>query len=278
MKTTNKWVGALLIGGFATILSFFFASAINSTLFRFIPPHQILVHTIKIIENFAAMFLAVLIYYKLILKSELKMGIMLLYSTIAAIVERVLFSVLPFSSFSVMLYVLPFVVFSGVALLVTGKLMPVEGIEQTGKSGNTFSSSSATDVEQGGPFASMESPVLQPANDMGDLRKAILNAVKPSLKAPLTAVLCENEQMTITQENGVYLIRGAVSSQNTFGAMVSADFKIKATYTNGKWCILKARVGDKQRMHFVRNFIIGFIISSIIFGILFGIYAYQVWW
>ena len=83
----------------------------------------------------------------------------------------------------------------------------------------------------------------QSAAGMDPMSAAILSAIRPSLKAPLTAVLCGREEMTIRESNGVYEIQGYVHSQNGYGAMIATDFKVTARYYNGNWVILSTSVG-----------------------------------
>ncbi len=58
--------------------------------------------------------------------------------------------------------------------------------------------------------------------------------IKATLKAPSTAVFCKEEELTITEEYGMYLVTGWVDSQNSYGAMVRTYYnKFKIENENG---------------------------------------------
>lgn len=105
------------------------------------------------------------------------------------------------------------------------------------------------------------------------LSAAILNAIRPKLKAPITAVLCSIEEMTITQNHGEYEIQGYVNSQNSYGAMVATDFTVKAVYANNSWVITNSKIGVKLAKNFAKNFTASYI-AFIIFGIVMSILLY----
>ena len=109
--------------------------------------------------------------------------------------------------------------------------------------------------------------------DMDSLSVAILNAIRPTLKAPLTAVLCEKEQMVVTNNNGIFEISGFVNSQNSYGAMIATDFTVKARYENGMWYILNTAVGVKNAKNYAKNFAVNYIIISIFVAVM-GLLGY----
>lgn len=104
--------------------------------------------------------------------------------------------------------------------------------------------------------------------DMDRLCAAILNAIRPQLKAPLTAVLCGREQMIITNNNGVYEVRGIVNSQNSYGALIATDFSVKASYINGSWVISSVSVGKQAAKNYAKNFAANYIIISIFVAVM----------
>ena len=108
---------------------------------------------------------------------------------------------------------------------------------------------------------------------MDSLSVAILNAIRPTLKAPLTAVLCEKEQMVVTNNNGIFEISGFVNSQNSYGAMIATDFTVKARYENGMWYILNTAVGVKNAKNYAKNFAVNYIIISIFVAVM-GLLGY----
>ncbi len=95
----------------------------------------------------------------------------------------------------------------------------------------------------------------------------ILLAVRPQLKAPLTAVLCSREEMSCTPDGlGGYLVNGYVSSHNSYGAYISTDFTVTANYQNGRWIISNPKVGVKQAKQMGKSY--AFIWLIAIFGTL----------
>ena len=56
-----------------------------------------------------------------------------------------------------------------------------------------------------------------------------------TLKAPASAVFCPVEEMTITNENGVYIVQGYVDSQNSYGAMIRTPFKCTVVKKDDGW-------------------------------------------
>ena len=105
------------------------------------------------------------------------------------------------------------------------------------------------------------------------LSGAILNAIRPKLKAPITAVLCGIEEMTITQNYGEYEIQGYVNSQNSYGAMVATDFTVKARFINNTWIITNTAIGVKNAKNFAKSFAANYIAITI-FGIVMAIMLY----
>ena len=105
------------------------------------------------------------------------------------------------------------------------------------------------------------------------LSENLLKAIKPSLKAPLTAVLCSKEEMRITNQNGEYHIEGYVNSQNSYGAMISTDFTATARYSNGTWVITGATVGVKNAKRYAKNFAVNYIVISIFVAVM-GLLGY----
>lgn len=63
-----------------------------------------------------------------------------------------------------------------------------------------------------------------------NLHQQIFEALRPQLKAPLTAVLCEDSEMGVVSDANGYTIRGTVNSQNSYGAMIASDFVVKGKF------------------------------------------------
>lgn len=101
------------------------------------------------------------------------------------------------------------------------------------------------------------------------LSDTILKAIKPSLKAPFTAILCDaNELVIFNSENNTYIIEGYVNSQNTFGAMISTDFTVEVQYQNDMWVVRKTKIGVKNAKKYAKNFAVNYIVLSIFVAIM----------
>ena len=115
-------------------------------------------------------------------------------------------------------------------------------------------------------------------NNMDVLCSSLLNAIKPCLKAPLTAVLCSPEELTITKvsNNGEYNIVGYVNSQNSYGALIKTDVTATAIrLSDGTWVIGKTTVGVQTSKNNAKNFFVNYIVLSIFTGIM-GLLGYYI--
>lgn len=93
-----------------------------------------------------------------------------------------------------------------------------------------------------------------------------------TLKAPLSAVFCPIEEMTITFENGVYVVSGYVDAQNSYGAMVRTPFKITVMNVGGVWknantfissfTTAATSVGARMAIYWI----FGIVMSLVLFG------------
>lgn len=70
------------------------------------------------------------------------------------------------------------------------------------------------------------------------------DVITPTLKAPTTA---EFSKVSVEHEDGteLYRVRGAVDSQNGFGAMVRADFDCNMRYEGGRWGVITQDVTQR---------------------------------
>lgn len=101
------------------------------------------------------------------------------------------------------------------------------------------------------------------------LSDTILKAIKPSLKAPFTAILCDaNELVIFNDEINTYIIEGYVNSQNSFGAMISTDFTVEVQYQNDMWVVRKTKIGVKNAKKYAKKFAVNYIVLSIFVAIL----------
>lgn len=106
-----------------------------------------------------------------------------------------------------------------------------------------------------------------------DLRKAIYDKyceeVKKSLKSPASAVFCNIEELTITDNYGVYVVNGWVDSQNSYGAMIRTNVTLKMMIENGVLVSktnLAISASGKVAKNLVAYYIIGAILTLISFG------------
>lgn len=89
------------------------------------------------------------------------------------------------------------------------------------------------------------------------------------LKTPATAQFCALDEMTVTVNDDIYVVRGYVDSQNSYGAMVRTPFTITVFKENGVWknadkiISTSAIVGGTMISHTILWWILG-IIGSII--------------
>lgn len=108
--------------------------------------------------------------------------------------------------------------------------------------------------------------------DEGIEAKLFAQAVEAqTLKAPATAVFANVEEMTITQDNEVYIVAGWVDSQNSYGAMIRTPFKIRVVKNNGTWKTVDKFVSTdtivRKRMasNYFGYLIIGVVITIILY-------------
>lgn len=101
------------------------------------------------------------------------------------------------------------------------------------------------------------------------LSDAILKAIKPNLKSPLSAILCDAEEFVIRiTENNTYIIEGYVNSQNSYGAMIKTDFTVNAQHKNDSWIVEKTAIGVKNAIIYAKNFITNYILISVFVAII----------
>lgn len=91
------------------------------------------------------------------------------------------------------------------------------------------------------------------------------------LKSPATAQFCDLEEMTITKDNGAYIISGYVDSQNSYGAMIRTPYKLTVFKENGTWknankfISSSVKIGSSVVGLTILYTIIGIIITAILF-------------
>ena len=114
------------------------------------------------------------------------------------------------------------------------------------------------------------------SEEMNALSEALLNSIRPNLKAPSTATLCDSNQLVMTPiGEDVYKVEGYVYSQNGYGAMISTDFSVNATLNHGHWEIRNTILGVKNAKNYAKKFIVRFLII-LIFTVLAGLLGYWI--
>ena len=205
---------------------------------------------IQVIKNLLAIVVAGIVYSKLIAKSGINAGSLLAAAIVSTLVLT-LFSLLVSGrlmlnatlSMVVNLFV-SFIVFTLAGLLIVQNTKPAES-----RGGYTAAGASADPAYSGSTGANcsnFQSAYAQPdasSEDFAGLSDCLLKVIMPSLKAPVTAVLCPVDEMTITNNNGVYTVVGYVNSQNSYGAFIKTDFEATAARFGDTWAISNVAVG-----------------------------------
>lgn len=103
-----------------------------------------------------------------------------------------------------------------------------------------------------------------------EMLDAIIPVVKPTLKAPLTAVFCSAEELSIlAQPDGKVKVVGYVNSQNSYGAMIRTNF----TYTlmknaEGQWVNAGGGLENQAAKNYGSSLIMG-IVTTVLLYLLF---------
>ena len=239
---------------------------------------QIIWAGLWIIMYFGSMFLALTLSNKIIVKAESWTPAGLLISLVFGVATWLVIRILG----RLGLVALAMVYVRGIILFALGTVGGIVFLSNV-KTDAPVETFQAASVNYGAAPAPAYTPVQQapvgytqqyaaPEN-MDGLSAAILNAIRPSLKAPLTAVLCTPEQMKITNNGGVYDVQGFVNSQNSYGAMIATDFTAKAQYVNGNWMILSSTIGVQNAKNYAKSFASNYIVISIFTGVM-GLLGY----
>lgn len=67
-------------------------------------------------------------------------------------------------------------------------------------------------------------------NDRDDAWYEAMVQVKSHLKSPSTAKFCSITSATITRDGNTWTVKGYVDAQNSYGATLRSDFRIKITF------------------------------------------------
>ncbi|GHV34989.1 hypothetical protein FACS18949_12070 [Clostridia bacterium] len=109
-------------------------------------------------------------------------------------------------------------------------------------------------------------------------RQAILSACEPlvkvMLKAPLTAIFCQPEELSIVEtEAGQYTIFGNVNAQNSHGALIRTGFRLTATCENGEWRVVKAKMENQFAKVMGFSYALAILITLLLFGLFYLIFS-----
>lgn len=70
------------------------------------------------------------------------------------------------------------------------------------------------------------------SHDKYDALAIAKKVVKEKLKSPATAVFCDSSECTISCVGNTWTISGYVDAQNSFGATLRNNFKVKITFSS----------------------------------------------
>lgn len=273
-KAPSKLTNLCLIGIFALAIVIVLGNILVAPIYQAIASSgialtQIIVVAIQIIKNAISMFLALIVYAKVIAKRKISIAPAIICTAAFALITPIVAR----TGISIINYALDFILGAGAGFIYLSmtKTVSSAAVQQScGTYSEVNGNVIRTEVAQG-----YSAPQQTPPADIEALRISLLNAIRPSLKAPMTAVLCDPEQMVITNNNGVYEIQGYVNSHNSYGAMIATDFTAKANTINGIWTISNVTVGKKAAQGFAKSFVSNYIAISI-FVALMGIIGYLI--
>jgi len=255
----EKMKRTLIIGAIATVvyiaLGSIISQSVSNLLFNNIgmgyESAKFIFMALRIVEAVIAMIVAILINEKAIEK-----GIRTKTSNkvFAIVIAALVLAILPlFLGLVRMLwYLIEFVVFSLASYVYANGCDDFSNVRMN-SSNEGFYNNISQNVNS----------VNMTDEDQDELSKAILGAIRPSLKAPMTAVLCNREDMTIIQNGSEYIVEGYVNSQNSYGAMIATDFTAKLVKQNGQWITTGTQVGVKNAKKYAKNFAANYIVISI---------------
>lgn len=275
-KGANSLINSCILAGITTAVVILLGVIIVSPVFQLlvrtgVAINVVMVSLLQVVKCFGGMLLSIFLYSKLVAKCKMQpvpaIAVSAVYGVLCLLTGR-LATILAYLIFFVFAFAASYVYFL---------------MSKTGSSVNAPQSSGSTYTEVNGAAVRVDANQGTPAygapaqmpEDMDSLCNAILNAIRPTLKAPITATLCDREQMTIVNNNGEYEIQGYVSSQNSYGAMIATDFKVKARYSGGNWIIFNVSVGVKSAKNYAKNFTLNYIAISIFVAVM-GLLGYLI--
>ena len=117
-------------------------------------------------------------------------------------------------------------------------------------------------------------PRMELPGSLDDLHAVLLGAIRPSLRAPATAILCTKEELRITPlPNGMFQVEGYVNSQNGYGALIATDFSATVAFNGTQWIVINISVGQRFARNYAKNFAVNYIVISIFVAVM-GILGY----
>lgn len=258
----EKMKRTLIVGAIATVLYIALGSIISQSISNLLFNNigmgyefaRFIFAGLRLIEAVIAMIVAIMVNEKAIEKgTNAKMNNKVLSIIVAALVLAVL--PLFLGLVRVLWYIIEFVVFALAAYIYANGCAWSSKIQMASNYGGFNNSVGQNPNTVNMPDMSDE--------DQDELSKAILGAIRPSLKAPMTAVLCNKEDMVIIQNGNEYIVEGYVNSQNSYGAMIATDFTAKLIKQNDQWITVGTQVGVKNAKKYAKNFAANYIVISI---------------
>ena len=277
----NKFIGAAIIGGIATVGTTFLSLLLNPIVIQIFGYFNCLSNVLlyvllafNILETFIAMFIGIKIY-SVITKKVCSLSKNLLTSAVSGIVEGVLSFTIPLP-ISVLWYVISFAILFLISLIITNSNLPLvqENSENTQSTTTKSEKCPAANEEMSAKAQYAYNEKLAAAKESAMVideiveAKLFAQAVEMQLlKAPATAMFCSLEEMTITKNGNMYIVAGYVDSQNSYGATVRTSFKITVFKENDTWknadkfISMSASIGAQVVSHTIIYWIIGIILS-----------------
>lgn len=279
-KRKNSFLQAMIVGGIATVLVYFLNTMIFAPVGHMVTYGSyfmaMCVNLIfDMILGFGGVVLAALVYCKLIAKRPMPVGISMASGAIGCggsiIVNKIVYALGAGMLNTLVTLILNFSLFTVASLLIVKKVSAGQTEQVVNFAVNAQPASVAQPV-QIYPEGNVV-PVRAEVAGLEGLSECLLKAIKPTLRAPMTAVLCSEEEMTIMENNGVYTISGYVNSQNGYGAMIMTDFTATARRAGDTWAVGNVRVGVKTAKNNAKSFFANYIAISIFVGVM-GLLGY----
>ena len=100
-----------------------------------------------------------------------------------------------------------------------------------------------------------------------EILEALIPMVKSTLKAPLTAVFCDAEELVVSDlGNGKVRVTGYVNSQNSYGAMIKTNFSYTLTKNAaGEWTNAGGGLENQAAKNYGASLLFGIVTTILLF-------------